>query len=345
MNQIASDNKQNVRAPYSTWQEELAQSNWQLTELLDYLGLPQEFVEQQKIALSKPGAFPLRVTQSFLKKIQKGNTTDPLLLQILPLAKELEQIPGYTQDPLEEHASNPHPGLIHKYRSRALLTITHNCAIHCRYCFRQHFSYADNNPSKKQWDSVFDYLDSKPEINEIILSGGDPLAVNDHYLEWMLSKLSEIKHLKRLRIHSRLPIVLPARVNEGLLEALTRWPGQKVMVLHTNHPNEIDKDVGAAVGKLQAAKISLLNQSVLLAGINDKVETLAILSESLFEIGVMPYYLHLLDKVQGTAHFDIERARAIDIHRELQLKLAGFLVPRLVEEIAGAGSKRDVVGI
>ncbi len=327
------------------WQQQLAQSRWELGDLLRYLRLPKAFIERQLAANLGSVDFPLRVTQSFADRIEKGNTADPLLRQILPSARELEFAPGFSDDPLQEKESNPCPGLIHKYRSRVLLTVTNSCAVHCRYCFRQHFPYDENNPGKNQWREAFDYIAQKPELNEVILSGGDPLAANDQYLQWLINSLSGIDHIQRLRIHTRLPVVLPARVNESLITVLAQWPRQKVIVLHCNHPNEIDAQVANAATMLRSAGVTLLNQSVLLAGINDDAATLAQLSERLFAIDVMPYYLHILDRVKGAAHFEVNRAEALAIHEQLKLRLAGFLVPRLVEELPGMGSKRDVVDI
>ena len=328
-----------VEAEDSIWQKELSQSDIQLGELLDQLAIPRD---QQLEILSCQRAerdFPLRVTRSFIQKMQVGDWQDPLLQQILPKAEETLEINGYSADPLQEKSSNPLPGLLHKYQSRALLTVANSCAVNCRYCFRRHFSYSENNPGKKQWQGVFSYLRNHSEINEVIYSGGDPLVANDRYLAWLTESLNEIKHLKRLRIHSRLPIVLPSRITRSFIDTLSLWQGQIVMVIHCNHPSEIDDIIAESILRMREANITVLNQSVLLKGVNDHAPTLAELSEKLFEIGVMPYYLHQLDPVQGAAHFSIDDCQARQIEQDLRATLAGFLVPKFVRELPGQPSK------
>jgi EF-P beta-lysylation protein EpmB len=282
--------------------------------------------------------FAQRVPLPFVDRMRKGDPQDPLLLQILPVAEENRNVEGYSQDPLGEHQSAL-PGLLHKYQSRVLVMLATACAINCRYCFRREFPYANNQLSKSGWQDIIDYLEKHPEINEVILSGGDPLAVKDNYLEEFIAKIESVKHIKRLRIHSRLPVVIPQRVTTQLVEILSSSRLQCVFVTHINHPNEIDQQVKIAMQRLHHAGITLLNQTVLLKNINDDSGTLAELSECLFDINILPYYLHLLDKVSGAHHFDTDESRAIEIMNELQAKLAGFLVPKLVREEAGKPNK------
>ncbi len=271
--------------------------------------------------------------------MRKGDIDDPLLRQVLPLAEEEAEVPGFIGDPVGDLAAAAVPGVLHKYRGRVLLVTTGACAVHCRYCFRRHFPYADSNPSVQQWQGALEYIHGHSDITEVILSGGDPLAFSDSRLADLVEQVAAIPHVKRLRIHTRLPIVLPSRVDKNLLAWLQRTRLQKVVVVHANHANEIDEEVRAAMRKLRDAGTMLLNQSVLLKGVNDSAEELADLSERLFEAGILPYYLHLLDRVQGAAHFEVDRARALWLMQVLRARLPGYLVPRLVREQPGADSK------
>lgn len=283
--------------------------------------------------------FPLRVTEAFVAKMRPGDWRDPLLLQILPQAVELSPQAGYSNDPLGEADSNPLPGLIHKYRSRVLLVTTPACAIHCRYCFRRNFPYSDNRPGRENWQSALQYIAAHPEIDEVILSGGDPLSATDDYLSQLVDALASLPQITTLRLHTRLPLVLPARVTPELIQALQRPTLHTVVVIHANHPNELDKASEASLLRLKQAGFTLLNQSVLLRDINDRPETLAALSRTLFHCGVLPYYLHVLDKVRGAEHFFISDDQARGIVRELLAQLPGYLVPRLVREAPGERSK------
>lgn len=316
------------------WQHILAEGFTSARQLLSFLQLPahEGSVEAEK-------QFRTRVPRGFAARMQPGNRHDPLLLQVLAVSDELVTSPGFVQDPLDEAASNAIPGLIHKYHGRVLLTVTGACAINCRYCFRRHFPYQENNPGRKGWKAVVDYIAADETIHEVIFSGGDPLLANDAILAPLIGQLSEIPHLQVLRIHTRIPVVLPERVDDGLIEVLDACRLKKVVVLHTNHPRELNEQVMHACRKLQATGCVLLNQSVLLAGINDNVETLAELSHGLFAFGVLPYYLHILDKVEGAVHFDVSTERALDIFRQLQSVLPGYLVPRLAREKAGEKHK------
>lgn len=318
------------------WQQQLQQAVRTPEELLRLLDLPDSLLAG---ALEGDRAFDLKVPRGFIAKMRRGDVNDPLLRQVLPLAEEQLPVPGYVVDPLEEMDSNPLKGLIHKYQGRVLLTLAPSCAVNCRYCFRRHFPYQDNNPSRQQWQQVLDYIRLDTTINEVIFSGGDPLLTADRQLAWLVNELDKIAHLKRLRVHTRLPIVIPQRIDEGLLEWLGSTRLQRVVVLHINHANEIDADLSEAVTKLKALGVTILNQSVLLRGVNDSVETLRDLSEALFAADILPYYLHVLDKTAGTAHFDCGDTVAIELHRQLQGCLPGFLVPKLVREVPGRVSK------
>ncbi len=264
------------------------------------------------------------------------------MLQVLPIARELQTIPGYTQDPLAEERATVVPGLLHKYHGRALLIATGACAIHCRYCFRRHFPYSDHQSWGDGWSDALAYIGQETSLTEVILSGGDPLSVNDQKLAELASALGSISHLRRLRIHTRMPVVLPDRVDDNLLAWLSASRLEKVIVIHANHRNEIDGRVASAIGRLRVAGVTVLNQTVLLAGINDDSKALIDLSEALFEAGALPYYLNLLDPVQGAAHFEVDETRARRLVWEVMQKLPGYLVPRLVREIAEAPCKMPV---
>lgn len=318
------------------WQQALIDAITDPKELLQQLELDNELLPA---AIKASAAFPLKVTRSFLARMQKGNAHDPLLLQVLPLGSELEQKPGYSRDPLDEKTFNKIPGLLHKYQGRVLLTLTGSCGINCRFCFRRHFAYEENNPGSAGWLKAMDYIAQDDSITEVILSGGDPLVAIDQTFKFFSERLSLIPHVKRLRIHSRMPIVLPQRVTDEWLSAVLSSSYKTILVVHCNHPNEINSEVLAAMTKLADAGVLLLNQSVLLKGINDEVNTLVALSEALFASGIQPYYLHLLDKVEGAAHFDVFYTKAKELHKEMSERLPGYLLPRLVCEQPGAKAK------
>lgn len=310
-----------------TWQKILAQGFSSSKQLLDFLDLPitdnSQLAEQQ---------FKVRVPRGFAARMQKGNPYDPLLLQVLAVNKEMDSAADFVEDPLLEIASNPLQGLIHKYHGRVLLTLTGVCAINCRYCFRRHFPYQDNNPGRSGWQNVLDYIKADGSIHEVILSGGDPLLAADAVLAELIAQLEAIAHVRTLRIHTRIPVVLPERITPQLLQILATTRLRRVVVLHTNHAQEINQQVHDVCQQLRMNSCHLLNQSVLLAGVNDEVEILASLSDALFDCGVLPYYLHVLDKVAGAAHFDMPRARAQHIYQQLQARLPGYLLPRLASE-------------
>ncbi|NKI75406.1 EF-P beta-lysylation protein EpmB [Dickeya sp. CFBP 2040] len=282
--------------------------------------------------------FPLRVPRAFAARMQPSNAQDPLLLQVLTAQDEFIVTPGFSHDPLDEQHSVV-PGLLHKYHNRALLLVKGGCAVNCRYCFRRHFPYQDNQGNKANWRQALDYIRQHPQLDEIIFSGGDPLMAKDHELDWLLTELEHIPHLKRLRIHTRLPVVIPARITAELCQRLARSSLRVVLVTHINHANEINAELTESMARLHRAGVTLLNQSVLLRGINDNADTLAALSNALFDAGILPYYLHVLDKVQGAAHFLVPDDEARALIKALMARVSGYLVPSLTREIGGEASK------
>lgn len=319
-----------------SWQSLLSRSITDPEHLLRRLEL-----DPALLAGARAGAadFPLRVPEPFVERMHKGAPNDPLLRQVLPLGEELLEHPDYVLDPLGEQHTNTRAGIIHKYHGRLLLIVSGGCAVNCRYCFRRHFPYGDNNLSTEQWQQALDYIRGDQSISEVIYSGGDPLAASDKRLAWLTREIAAIPHVRRLRVHTRLPVVIPQRVTSELIDALcgTRLP--VVMVLHSNHANEFDAALGNAVLRLRQAGITLLNQTVLLRGVNDSLETLISLSETLGDHGILPYYLHVLDHVKGAQHFHVDDGAAMGLAAEMLARLPGFLVPRLVREVAGETSK------
>jgi EF-P beta-lysylation protein EpmB len=284
--------------------------------------------------------FPLRVPIGFADCMEKGNPNDPLLRQVLPINEELVTYPGFNNDPVGDLASAPLTGVLHKYHGRVLLINTGSCAINCRYCFRRNFPYADLQLSKQAEIEAIGYIQDHTDITEVILSGGDPLLLSDERLGKLLLQLNAIEHIKRIRIHSRLPIVLPARISSAFIDTLKLSTKTMVLVVHCNHANEISAEVISAFLSLREHGITVFNQSVLLQGVNDNVSVLCALSEKLFSHGVIPYYLHLLDKATGTGHFEVSESAAITLIAQVQALLPGYLVPKLVKELAGGVSKQ-----
>lgn len=317
------------------WQQALAQAYTDPRALLHDLKLDAAQLDVY------PGGprFPFRVPRGYAARMGMGDPHDPLLRQVLPLAAEAYKAPGFHNDPVGDAAAERQPGLLHKYHGRVLLVTTGACAVHCRYCFRQHFPYGDSNPLKGHWEQALAYIAADAGIDEVILSGGDPLTLSDRRLAAVTDALCAIPHVQRLRIHTRLPVVLPERVDAGLLQWLASISIKTVMVIHANHPNEIDAGVRHVLADLKAAGVTLLNQAVLLRGVNDNLTALEGLSLSLFDDGVLPYYLHMLDKVAGTAHFDVPDEEAVALLAALRQRLPGYLVPRLVREVPGAPAK------
>lgn len=322
------------------WQRQQADL---ITDPAELLGLLQLEAESLPEMLAAAQDFPLRVPRGYVRLMEPGNPDDPLLRQVMSVPAELREEEGYSNDPLEEAAHTPVPGLLHKYHGRALLVVTGACAVHCRYCFRRHFPY-QSHLSGKRWDQALEWLASRPDIREVILSGGDPLTLNNRRLQELLAALAEIPHLRRLRIHSRTPVVIPERLDESLLTLLSAPRWQTALVLHANHPREISPALVERCRQWRREGITLLNQSVLLAGVNDCVDTLEALSDRLHEAGVMPYYLHQLDAVQGAAHFAVADSRAMQLHEQLRGRLPGFLVPRLSREEPGKPAKTVLAG-
>jgi L-lysine 2,3-aminomutase len=324
---------------FEPWRRELAESVTDPAELLRLLELDPALLPAARLAAAR---FGLRVPHAFLAQMRRGDPRDPLLLQVLPLAAELREHAGFGPDPVGDLSALQAPGLLAKYHGRALLMTTGACAVHCRYCFRREFPYDAGALTPARLAAAVAALAATPDLEEIILSGGDPLSLPTARLAAItaaLEALPGLRRLRRLRIHTRTPIVLPARVDGPLLEWLGALPWRTVVVLHVNHPRELSAAVRAALASLVESGATLLNQSVLLAGVNDHEDTLAELSTGLFDAGVLPYYLHLLDRVSGTAHFDVPAARAMRLHAGLLARLPGYLVPRLVREVPGAASK------
>ncbi|HEX4872961.1 MAG TPA: EF-P beta-lysylation protein EpmB [Nevskiaceae bacterium] len=318
------------------WQHRLRESLSDPAELLALLGLDPALPTLQA---GLAAGFPLRVTRSYVARMRRGDPRDPLFLQVWPRPDEASgEITRL--DAVGDLQVSREAGVIHKYQGRVLLIATGACAIHCRYCFRRHFPYSEQLAARGQWRAALETIASDPAIEEVILSGGDPLSLSDDKLAELAQSLEAIPHLRRLRLHTRQPVVLPERVDEGLLSWLGRGRLATSVVLHINHAQEIDEDLAAACGRLRAQGITLLNQAVLLAGINDSTDALAALSARLFEVGVLPYYLHLLDRVQGVGHFEVDERRATGLMRELAARLPGYLVPRLAREVSGEPAKR-----
>jgi EF-P beta-lysylation protein EpmB len=320
------------------WQRSLRGCVSDPAVLVERLGLGSSWIEPARAAAAK---FPLRVPHSYLARIRPGDPSDPLLRQVLPLSAELDEVDGFVADPVGDLASLLGPGLMQKYHGRALLVTTGTCAIHCRYCFRREYPYGEQHAGRGAFAEALAAIAADPSIREVLLSGGDPLTLGDRRLGALLAELEAIPHVERVRLHTRLPIVLPERIDEGFLGAWTSLRRlRKVCVVHANHANELRADdVRHALRALADSRTTLLNQSVLLRGVNDSVDALADLSTTLFDAGVLPYYLHVLDPVRGAAHFDVLDERARALASGLAARLPGYLVPRLVREVPGAESK------
>jgi EF-P beta-lysylation protein EpmB len=319
-----------------SWSQHLSQALTSLPELVKHLGLSEKLSQQ---GIEAHQSFKLLVPRPYLSRIEYGNPNDPLLLQILPSAAEMQKVIGYTKDPLEEADHNPQKAIVHKYKRRLLVITTGTCAVNCRYCFRRHFPYGDNQLAQAEWQSVIEYLEKHPEVNEVILSGGDPLMMKDALLADKIRLLEALPQIKRLRIHSRLPVVIPARVCDDMLTWINKSRLDIIMVWHINHANEMDNELAQAAFKLKQAGVTLLNQGVLLKGINDTVDAQVNLSEAVFDAGILPYYMFTLDPVEGAAHFDISIEDAQRLMGKVAAELPGYLVPRLAKEIPGKPAK------
>ncbi len=315
-----------------SWQEELKKLITCPKTLYEALDLAPDSLPKAWQAHER---FRVRVTPSYLKRIRPNTPNDPLLQQILPSPHELTEHVEFVSDPLAESLHNPVKGLIHKYQGRVLFITAGQCAINCRYCFRREFDYSANSPNRAEWSQALAYIQADSSIKEVILSGGDPLTLSDNQLQWLIQKIADIPHITRLRLHTRIPIVLPSRITPELVNLLTSSHLKCIVVMHSNHAQELDNLTHCAFDMLKQQGITLLNQAVLLAGINDSESALVDLSEKLFNQGVLPYYLHVMDKVRGTKHFDLPESQAVALHKGIQAQLPGFLVPKLVREIPG----------
>lgn len=328
--------------PLWQWQKSMAEAITTPSDLIQQLALNPALLPAAKIATEK---FSLKVPKRYVDLMIKGDITDPLLRQVLPLDRELIQQDGFSNDPVGDIKAAIGNGILHKYHGRALLLTTAACAIHCRFCFRRNFSYSDHLANPADGHKTVAYIESHPEINEVILSGGDPLMMSDQRLSELIQLISKIKHVKRLRIHSRMIVVLPERITPPLLELFAKSRLKIVLVTHCNHSSEVVSDLADRVKQLTNIGVTLLNQTVLLRGVNNTSTLLAELSERLFSIGILPYYLHLLDRAQGTAHFEVSDDDALQLHQQLLSQLPGYLVPRMVREIEGAVAKQSLLTI
>ncbi|QIW10736.1 EF-P beta-lysylation protein EpmB [Francisella sp. LA112445] len=319
----------------NSWKKALKESFYSPLELLNFLEINNDIA---KVSFKAVNHFKMIVPKSFANRMEKGNINDPLLKQVLPTVDEEVIDSNYSSDPLDEKKYNKIPGLLHKYHGRVLLIAHTSCAVHCRYCFRKEFDYKDNIPGRKDWLKTFDYIRNDPSIEEVILSGGDPLLNNDDVLEFFLNEIRGISHIKRIRIHSRIPIVLPERITETLLDIFSRCELDIVLVAHANHPNEIDTNISKVLRKIHKSGVIVLNQSTMLRGVNDDPDVLYALSTKLIRARVIPYYIHLLDPVSGTKHFNIDNAK--DIMKKLSEISSGYMVPILTKEDPGYPSKK-----
>lgn len=329
----ATRKQKNDSAPATVpeWQRELATAIRDAGELRTMLDLPDD--------AAGDAGFPVRVPRGYAARMRRGDPDDPLLAQVLPSAAEAREVPGFGPDPVGDRAAMIRPGVLHKYHGRVLLVTTGACGIHCRYCFRREFPYADANPRPDDWQAAIDYIAADDSIEEVILSGGDPLSLSDRKLTGLVERIEAIPHVGTLRIHTRLPVVLPERVDDALCGWLSGTRLATVVVLHANHGNEIDPSVNAAAARMRATGAVLLNQAVLLRGVNDDVDAMIELSRRLFAAGVLPYYLHMLDPVRGAARFEIGPEEARRLMAAVAARLPGYLVPRLVVEQAGRPGK------
>lgn len=319
------------------WRSLQRQNFTKVEALADYL----ELSEDQKKILLTASAFPLNLPRRLAQKMAKSDLNDPLLKQFLPLGEELDLKNGFTDSPVKDMRFQQSPRLLHKYRGRALLLVTGACAMHCRYCFRQNFPYAKGGDLHEEMELIA----QDPTLSEIILSGGDPLALSDRALQAILQQLGAIAHLKRVRIHTRFPIGIPERITHQLLQILQNSRLQIWFVIHVNHPRELDRDVCTALKKVRLLGIPILNQAVLLKGVNDNVEVLCQLSAELADEGIAFYYLHQLDQVSGAHRFEVSESKGLDLIEQLRNRSSGYSVPTYVREIAGRSAKTPISNI
>lgn len=324
-----------LAASSENWQAVLASAVTDVGELCRLLDLPPQLAA----ASSREGGFPLRVPRPFLSRIQPGDPSDPLLLQVLPQMAEQARLPRFTCDPLGEARLAGPPGGLQKYQGRLLMVTVGQCGVHCRFCFRRHFPYAKGPPRQRRWANILKKVQADPAIHEVILSGGDPLTLPDGELGWLVQQIAAIGHVHRLRVHTRMPIVIPQRVTPGLVAVLRSTRLVSVVVVHVNHPAEIDAEVARALAAFVDHGIPVLNQSVLLRGVNDSAEVLCTLLERLVDLRVIPYYLHQLDPVAGAAHFEVPEEQGRALVAEVRRRLPGYAVPRYVREVPGGPAK------
>ena len=333
----ASNTRAQKTGPPPDWRYEVKSAIRDARELGRVLGLDSKYVDDAQRAT---GQFPLFAPLSYVARMQRGDPADPLLRQVLPTAGELVAAPGYSADPVADRAATILPGMLHKYDGRALLVATGRCAVHCRYCFRRNYPYEDGPRSPDEWAGALEHLRTDRTIEEVILSGGDPLTLVDSTLSELVKRLADVPHLRRLRVHTRFPIVIPARVTQELVDLLNGSRLTPIMVVHANHPAELNDEVARALAKLNTAGVPLLNQSVLLAGVNDDFAVLKALMERLVELRVLPYYLHQLDRVTGAAHFEVSDVRGQELVAQLRDHLPGYMVPRFVRDVPGQSAKQ-----
>ena len=332
---ILTTQSDSVRAGTGTWQQQMKWAIRDLNSLLRHLDLPPD----PSLGAEATTDFPVFVPLPLLSRIRRGDVNDPLLRQVLPVRSEDDSSAGFSLDPLRETQATLTPGLLQKYVGRVLLVATGVCAIHCRYCFRRHFPYGQSPASIAQWEPAIARIEADESIEEVILSGGDPLTMVDDRMGELIGRLSQISQLKRLRIHTRLPIVIPQRVTSGLTEILSQCRLQTIVVIHANHARELDDFVAEALRRLSDVGVMLLNQTVLLRGVNDCEKALIDLSQRLLECQVIPYYLHQLDPVLGTSHFEVPRERGLKLIEQMRAALPGYAIPRYVKELDGEPNK------
>ncbi len=320
------------------WRQQIRQALRTPAELLDFLDLPCP----PALRGARP-AFPLLVPLAFARRMRRGDRGDPLLRQVLPDVDEGRLVSGFDSDPVGDLHSRRAPGVLHKYHGRLLLILTGACAVHCRYCFRQEFPYPQERASGRRWHEAVDYLHGAEDVEEIILSGGDPLMLPTAQLEDLTCKLAGFGHIKRLRLHTRMPVVLPDRVTPRLERWMQSLPWPLVVVIHANHAAEFDDEVDQALARLRASGAHVLNQAVLLAGVNDRADELVALMQRGFTAGALPYYLHQLDRVRGAQRFEVPLDRARALSDELRRRLPGYLVPKLVQEVPGMPYKTPIL--
>jgi len=323
-----------------TWQNALIHSIKTIHELCDFLELDYNALNKQ---FHVSPNFPVRVPVDFAMCMKKGDVKDPLLLQVLPRIEETVFHAEFIKDPVGDLKSTTKSGLIHKYKNRVLMTVSGNCAVHCRYCFRQYFPYSETQFSSEKLADMCAYIKTHSEVTELILSGGDPLSVSDKQIAYICHEISLLEQIKTVRFHTRFPVVIPSRITPEFIDVLASLSKNKVMVLHINHPNEISRDLEKGVRLLKSVGCTILNQAVLLKGVNDSVDTLTHLSERLFDVGILPYYLNQLDKVEGASHFEVPIERGKLLINELRARLSGYLVPRYIQEISGETNKTVIL--